>query len=103
MAGTERLTHTPGPWRVDVREAAPLRVLATDARATIVASDLGNAHSSTAMADARLIAAAPDLLTALKALHLQALQSTVNDPGNEYGQEALAMADAAIAKAEGET
>lgn len=50
--------------------------------------------------NARLIAAAPDLLAALKALQLQALQSSVNNPANEWGMEALALAHAAIAKAE---
>lgn len=52
-------------------------------------------------ADANLIAAAPDLLEALKALRLQSLQSDVNSPSNEWGREALGLANAAIAKAEG--
>lgn len=51
--------------------------------------------------DALLIAAAPDLFAALAALHKQALQSSVADPENEFGQEAIAMASAALAKARG--
>ena len=51
-------------------------------------------------ADARLIASAPDLLAALKALHLQALQSELNSPANEWGYEAIELATAAIARAE---
>ncbi len=51
-------------------------------------------------ANASLIAAAPELLEALKALRIQALQSTVNDRANEWGMEALGLAHAAIAKAE---
>jgi hypothetical protein len=66
--------HTPGPWRL------------------------------ASSGDARLIAAAPDLLAALKALEIQALQSDVNEHSNEWGREALGMARAAILKAiRGET
>jgi hypothetical protein len=55
-------------------------------------------------ANACLIAAAPDLLAALKALEIQALQSHVNEHSNEWGREALGMARAAILKAiRGET
>jgi hypothetical protein len=52
-------------------------------------------------ANGNLIAAAPDLLFAIKSLRLQALQSTVNSPENEWGMEALSLANAAISKAEG--
>ena len=48
----------------------------------------------------RVRGAAPDLLAALKALLIQALQSDVASPANEWGREALAMATAAVAKAE---
>jgi hypothetical protein len=48
--------------------------------------------------DANLIAAAPELLEALKACHLQMLQSNNN---SEYAEEANQLAIAAIAKAEG--
>lgn len=40
--------------------------------------------------------AAFDLLAALKALHLQALQSDLNNPANEYGYEAIQNATALI-------
>lgn len=52
-----------------------------------------------AIANMHLIAAAPDLLAALKALHLQALQSDMNNPADEWGYEAIQLATAAIAKA----
>lgn len=42
------------------------------------------------------------LVTALEALQLQALQSSVNDHANEWGMEALAMAHNALALAKGE-
>jgi len=52
-------------------------------------------------ADARLMVASPDLLIAIKALLLQALQSTVNSPENEWGIEALELAVESSARAEG--
>jgi hypothetical protein len=51
--------------------------------------------------DGRLICAAPDMYAALNALRTQALQSNVADPANEWGREALELANAALAKAEG--
>ena len=48
----------------------------------------------------RLRASNTELLAALKALQIQALQSNVND-GNDWGREALGMTRAAIEKAEG--
>ena len=53
-------------------------------------------------ANAHLIAAAPDLYEALYDLQRQALQSTLNDPANEWGWEALQKTRAALAKARGE-
>lgn len=50
-----------------------------------------------AIANAHLIAAAPDLLEALKACQLQLLQSGDH---HEYAQEALELSYAALAKAE---
>jgi hypothetical protein len=50
---------------------------------------------------AQKMAAAPELLEALEALRLQALQSELNSPANEWGWEALQLANAAIAKATG--
>lgn len=50
---------------------------------------------------AHLIAAAPELLDALKMLERQALQSSLNDPAHEWGWEALQATRAALSKAEG--
>lgn len=44
-----------------------------------------------------------ELVEALKELHLQALQSTVNDPSNDWGREAIEKATYLIAKAEGQS
>ncbi len=87
--------HTPGPWRVAKYSDAERHIVArVDGKATSIAGFcLPN--------DADLIAAAPELLDALKALQLQGLQSELNDPAHEYGYAALEMARAAIAKAQG--
>jgi hypothetical protein len=98
--------HTPGPWFQSHRKTAP------DSYNTQVYTQNGEAICTLAWypkpevngvvgtyreANARLIAAAPELLAALKACHLQMLQSN-ND--SEYAIEANEMAKAAIAKAE---
>lgn len=78
--------HTPGPW------AVAGRLIVSAKHGSIGAVDDGQPNVE---ANARLIAAAPDLLAALKALY-------GTEPGNsiERGQ-AIAMAECAIAKAEG--
>lgn len=80
---------TPGPWEID------------DDSQRI--DGLGRHYDYQAMAHAQLIATAPELYDALESLMLQALQSTVASPGNEYGYEALNKANAVLAKARGET
>jgi hypothetical protein len=55
-----------------------------------------------AKSDAMVRDAAPELLDALTSLRLQALQSGLNDPANEWGREAISKANAAIAKATGQ-
>ena len=57
--------HTPGRWVIDNKHD-PTRVLSTDDRATIVCVVTGPLLNPTVEADARLIAAAPELLDALK-------------------------------------
>lgn len=83
-------THTPGPWRADRRD-----ILAPDCRC--IAEVCSGAASSLEEADAneRLIAAAPQLLEALRVL-LNAVEGgnvTICD---------LTMASLAIAAATGE-
>lgn len=55
--------HTPGPWRVVSDFVGPFRVV-NEKDSTIAAA--GYTNSSEAMANAELIAAAPELLEALK-------------------------------------
>lgn len=61
--------HTPGPWKA-VRHGSTAGSIVCDiGRALeIVRSDGGETHNEAIEADARLIAAAPDLLAACEAL-----------------------------------
>ena len=79
--------HTPGPWRIGAIESG------------MVAIDGANGEEVTGFVfreDGRLIAAAPDLLEALKAL-LERYALAIGNEGIECYQ-----ARAAIAKATGE-
>jgi hypothetical protein len=94
-------THTRGPWQAIATEfeggAKGFVILAQPGVAmrgftTQVAYMLGHE------ANARLIAAAPDLLAALKSC-VESL--SVNHPGDNEYWAALELAEAAITKAEG--
>lgn len=91
--------HTPGPWRIG---GAAIFGPKTDAPspATIV-SILGRAAGDVAAmrANARLIAAAPDMLAALQSLVWAV--SGIEYVETEYAEQ-VAQAHAAIAKALGE-
>lgn len=81
--------HTPGPWVVD-EQSQSLRILAgrqVVADVSVYAFECG--------ANSRLIAAAPDLLEALKRLRDWHRIEYLSHPDVD------AVADAAIAKAEG--
>lgn len=69
-------------------------------RDCIAICDTDNGTKAEYERKARLMAAAPDLLVALKALHHQALQSELNSPSHEWGTEALGLSRAALEKAE---
>ena len=85
--------HTPGPWHTDV--SFQLRVYDSEPSGPLyncglIATIAETANANEDRANARLIAAAPDLLEALRFL-----ADKINDPA------LVAVADAAIAKAEG--
>jgi hypothetical protein len=94
------MTHTPGPWRVSSLRDTHLEVhpwdgTVVDERAsteTVVAE----VYARKRMPNARLIAAAPDMLAALKAVKA-CFGHTI--PQSQQGQLA-AMIEAVIAKAE---
>jgi hypothetical protein len=93
--------HTPGPWHVDVMNnvwrsgdtkiagLSEQPVQAEPYRVQTLTERKANAH---------LIAAAPELLEALDALWRQAAQSS-DLLGTSYGQAALDLAVAALARA----
>jgi hypothetical protein len=89
-------THTPGPWRIETwiyQNAREVVTIQTDKDAIATACNLwrdGDDSTFEVMANARLIAAAPELLEALQSL-------THPMASDEDLQNALAV----IAKAEG--
>lgn len=101
-------THTPGPWNVDVWEyptATPPRtelvVESTTNRLAVLDCDINGDNEfivprDVAKANAQLIAAAPDMLGALKSA-LRALEDNL-EPG-PMDEDAKAGIRAAIAKA----
>jgi len=97
--------HTPGPWRVHVEQDSGIGRTSSVyicADGEWPASQVARANTMDGLdereANARLIASAPCLLEALKALRVQALQSP-DLLRTEWGQEALNLAHAAISKA----
>lgn len=92
----EQTTHTPGPWKYEAGF-----VLIPDPKGEYVEAEIdeqllahGGAELEECKANARLIAAAPELLAALQSLffavdHLEHIRPQLN------------KADAALAKAEG--
>ena len=106
------MAHTPGPWELwfsedsDNRGAFVVRGGSKEPHGTdmvIAKRDIGTPNGDEGEANARLIAAAPELLDALKALREFALNEDVSvecDDSCELGC-IFCAAKAAIAKAEG--
>ena len=94
--------HTPGPWKAHRIEKGPGLPYTPVAAKTLLAKVYSEAFGDfeQSEANARLIAAAPDLLEALRALH----SACVKDGWPVYGAHPAAMnaALAAIAKATGQ-
>ena len=89
------MTHTPGPWFASGTDVKPL-----GDRPFICWTGTPERDLSEAQANARLIAAAPDMLAALKALHAAHRAFSGSEDWGVYDDEARAAAEAAIAKAE---
>ena len=104
MTDTEQGKHTPGPWAVNPF-AAQVDAFNENGGATVCELLWPTEVRSEAEteANARLIAAAPDLLAALKALrrYITIRYSEFGEVLNEGAVTDLATIDAAIAKAEG--
>ncbi len=99
--------HTPGPWTIVGADRFATGIWGPKAEDVVPATS-----APMLQANARLIAAAPDLLEALKVLH--AAGNTVSPLSGDYGNAsvkavriagkfmaAMEKAEAAIAKAEG--
>ncbi len=93
MTATTKATHTPGPWVV---ESGGSSVVTPGGRAI---ADIPNDIDEEEVANARLIAASPDLLSACRKI----LESRDPDPNSSKAVdaqiEAWGLAEAAIAKA----
>lgn len=92
--------HTPGPWRYGAASLYDGFYIAPDARLpTLAAVHNFPGHAE---ANARLIAAAPELLSALKDAMRSSRKDFKHGPdGDRQHREAYAEQFAAIAKAEG--
>ena len=94
------MSHTPGPWSIQRHDKGDSRRLLVVGKSGMVA-DVDWNDKDENEANARLIAAAPDLLAALKSMLKRAValdqSATVDGLAN---CDAIAKARAAIAKAE---
>lgn len=95
---TDIVGHTPGPWHVgDYDNHTPIK---TERGLTVAFTSGVTAVGKHDFANARLIAAAPELLATLKDV-IAHLRSITLDPGDdEDDAPALTAAEALIAKAE---
>ena len=95
---TTHSTHTPGPWRTDNQdpfmEGHGLQIYSNNVPLCVM--QFGYGRRDEAIANARLIAAAPELLAALK----RAVDTIVYLDENYDLRESYHAALAAIAKAE---
>lgn len=109
-------THTPGPWTVETNDTTRCGLLVVDSQNVYVARMEGDHGISVdeslarAEANARLIAAAPDLLEAAKLAlnsYIEAMASEYDFPSSRWidregdTDPAVVLLRAAIAKAEG--
>lgn len=95
-------THTPGPWHVGQFDE---QLFVSDSTRNFDVCIIQPQHanpSSDARANARLIAAAPDLLEALEALVPHVLHYAAMNNAHPSAHKDAASARAAIAKAKGE-
>ena len=97
--------HTPGPWLLEPRDdgAKGFRLYGADGDLIDCLSAsrwIDEQDDPEQVANARLIAAAPDLLASVR--HLRAFWRPGSNHDTQEVQYALAAADAAIAKAQGQ-
>ena len=95
-------THTPGPWAAKFYAPGDCYIITYGGGDNWLADVWTDGEPVKATADARLIAAAPDLLAALEALHACHRAFSGNDNWTMLDDEARALAENAIAKAKGQ-
>lgn len=92
--------HAPGHWRVSKEQGRSRRLVMAGERCVAIVRPTHQTRAGQGRANARLIAAAPELLAALETAHkvliLIDAEIGINDSG------AIARACAALAKARGE-
>lgn len=95
--------HTPGPWTINERHGGTTVLIGASTVAIAYDPEEPTQASETAKANARLIAAAPELLAALQLGLLEAvtLKARLPEPYRSNIEAFVASARAAIAKAEG--
>ena len=100
MNSTETAKHTPGPWRIDRNNSWPIYVSAeSDGEGVAMMDGLLELRE----ANARLIAAAPELLQALEWMQSLFLPSgAYQEKFQDQLSMALEKAEAVIRKAKGE-
>lgn len=92
--------HTPGPWHVNTLEVVPHTIHAARGHVALVSvGTMREVPSDEIEANARLIAAAPDLLWALQSCDSAMSAIAVGHAPPASFQNVLADARAAIAKA----
>ncbi|MCO5109981.1 MAG: hypothetical protein M9929_03940 [Burkholderiaceae bacterium] len=102
-----RVLHTPGPWRAEYTNDARLsKVVVAAESANGSTAVIGQCAGPDKESNARLIAAAPDLLTALWNLRRCMLAQDMANGAVRFSEEeygaCMAAARAAIAKATGQ-
>ena len=95
--------HTPGPWHSQRPHGSDIPVWGVDekSRGCVALVNMSAERATEAAANARLIAAAPEMYEALKALHACHRAFSGSDAWTMLDDEARAAAEATIAKAEG--
>lgn len=101
-----KTAHTPGPWKADLGEAFHVREQDGGRIATLIFMDgpfgfNGRRNPDEVAANARLIAAAPDLLEALEATTKALAVAVAAAGGDPETHHVSVKARAAIAKAKG--
>ena len=100
---SSKTQHTAGPWHSQRPHGSDIPVWGVDekSRGCVALVNMSAERATEAAANARLIAAAPEMYEALKALHACHRAFSGSDAWTMLDDEARAAAEATIAKAEG--